>query len=132
MNITFPQQAPVYLADDPALTFWALVDGESIPCTISAEALEDHFGAASWREEDLERAFESGRCLIEGAAEQLLASVGCRPVMLRSGYFRFSGSGAIGRIPAKQEHGTPGGSSSGTALEKGATGGIGTDTHGVE
>ncbi|WP_341866748.1 DUF1488 family protein [Caballeronia ptereochthonis] len=90
MNITFPQQAPVYLSDEPALTFWALADGERVPCTVSAEALEDHFGATSWREEDLQRAFEDSRAVIEGAAEQLLTSVGRRPVMLRSGYFRFS------------------------------------------
>ncbi|WP_408150065.1 DUF1488 family protein [Caballeronia glebae] len=93
MNITFLTQAPVYLSDEPALLFTALVDDRSVECTISAEALEDHFGAASWREEDLQRAFENNRAVIEGAAEQLLTSVGCRPVMLRSGYFRFKGKG---------------------------------------
>jgi hypothetical protein len=93
MNITFLTQAPVYLSDEPALLFTARVDGRSVECTISAEALEDHFDAVSWREEDLQRAFENNRAVIEGAAEQLLTSVGCRPVMLRSGYFRFKGKG---------------------------------------
>ncbi|KAK45591.1 hypothetical protein BG58_16515 [Caballeronia jiangsuensis] len=93
MKITFLAQAPVYLSDEPALLFTALVDDRSVECTISAEALEDHFGAASWREEDLQRSFENNRAVIQGAAEQLLTSVGRRPVMLRSGYFRFSGKG---------------------------------------
>ncbi|WP_350029742.1 DUF1488 domain-containing protein [Caballeronia sp. AZ1_KS37] len=100
MNITFLAQAPIYLSDEPALLFTALVDDRSVECTISAEALEDHFGAASLREEDLQRAFENNRAVIEGAAEQLLTSVGCRPVMLRSGYFRFSGKRmAVGMEP---------------------------------
>ena len=89
MNITFLSQAPVYQGDAPSLTFAAVANGERIECTISAEALEDHFGAASWREEDLQQAFESHRSKIEGAAEQMLIRVGFRPVMLRSGYFRF-------------------------------------------
>ncbi|WP_350029451.1 DUF1488 domain-containing protein [Caballeronia sp. GAWG1-5s-s] len=95
MNITFSQSAPIYAGDEPALTFLAYVDGQRIPCTISAEALEDHFGAASSREEDLRHAFELGRVAIEGAAEQLLTSVGRRPVMLRSGYFRFDDGGTL-------------------------------------
>ncbi|SAL83865.1 periplasmic protein [Caballeronia arvi] len=89
MNIKFPSQAPVYQGDVPSLTFAAVADGEHVQCTISAEALEDHFGAASWREEDLQRAFESHRSSIEGAAEHLLNRVGGTSVMLRSGFFRF-------------------------------------------
>ncbi|WP_350029689.1 DUF1488 domain-containing protein [Caballeronia sp. ATUFL_M2_KS44] len=92
MDIAFPATPPVYQGDEPALTFDAVADGEHIACTISAEALRDHFGAASSREEDLRRAFENNRVAIEGAAEQLLTSVGRKPVVLRSGYFRFSGS----------------------------------------
>ncbi|BCQ28988.1 DUF1488 domain-containing protein (plasmid) [Caballeronia sp. NK8] len=93
MNIRFLPEPPAYLADEPALMFGALVDGRRIDCTISAEALEEHFGAASSREDDLQCAFEINRAVIEGAAEQLLTSVGCTPVLLRSGYFRFSGGG---------------------------------------
>ncbi|WP_408119254.1 DUF1488 family protein [Caballeronia grimmiae] len=98
MNITFLAQAPVYLSDEPALLFTALVDNRSVECTISAEALEGHFGAASWREEDLQGAFENNRAVIEGAAEQLLTSVGCRTVSLRSGYFRFKGKDIVNGI----------------------------------
>ncbi|SAK43648.1 periplasmic protein [Caballeronia hypogeia] len=89
MNITFLSHTPVYQGDVPSLTFAAVADGERVECIISAEALEDHFGAASWREEDLRLAFESHRSSIEGAAEQMLSRFGCNPVMLRSGYFRF-------------------------------------------
>jgi hypothetical protein len=89
MNIKFSRQAPVYQGDAPALTFAAVADGEHVECTISAEALEDHFGAASWREEDLLQAFASHRSSIEGAAEHLLSRVGGTSVMLRSGFFRF-------------------------------------------
>jgi hypothetical protein len=102
MDITFLKQAPVYLSDELALMFWALADGERIPCTVSAEALEDHFGATSWREADLQRAFDDNRVAIEGAAEQLLTSVGRRPVRLRSGYFRFAGGGAAAVTHAKR------------------------------
>ena len=89
MNIKFPTQTPVYQGDAPSLTFVAVADGEHVQCTISAEALEDHFGAASWREEDLQQAFESHRSSIEGAAEHLLKRVGGTSVVLRSGFFRF-------------------------------------------
>jgi hypothetical protein len=89
MNITFLTQAPVYQGDAPSLTFAAVADGERIECTISAEALEDHFGAASWREEDLQQAFEIHRSSIEGAAEHVLTKTGGTSVMLRSGFFRF-------------------------------------------
>jgi hypothetical protein len=90
MDITFSTAAPVYHGDEPALVFGAIAGGERVQCTISAEALRDHFGAASSREDDLRRAFDNHRAAIEGAAEQLLTSVGRKPVMLRSGYFRFS------------------------------------------
>lgn len=102
MNIRFSPEAPAYLGDEPALMFWALVGGRRIDCTISAEALEDHFGAASSRDDDLHRAFDANRAVIEGAAEQLLTSVGCRPVVLRSGYFRFSGGGTAADTNRKQ------------------------------
>lgn len=100
MDIKFPTRAPVYLGDEPAPMFWALADGRRTECAISAEVLADHFGATSWREDDLLCAFKNNRAVIEGAEEQLLTSVGCRPVPLRSGYFRFSGGAtATGMYP---------------------------------
>jgi hypothetical protein len=65
------------------------VDDTRVQCAISAEALEDHFGAASLREEDLLAAFESNRRRIEHAARNLLNEIGAKPVLLHSGYFRF-------------------------------------------
>jgi hypothetical protein len=89
MNISFPSCAPEYRAPDLALEFGALVDDRPVQCAITAEALEDHFGARSPREEDLVDAFMAHRAEIELAALRLLNEVGGKPVILHSGYFRF-------------------------------------------
>ncbi|MEI6002836.1 DUF1488 domain-containing protein [Paraburkholderia bengalensis] len=89
MKISFPSCAPEYCAPDLALTFRALVDDRPVECSITAEALEDHFGARSPREEDLVRAFMAHRADIELAAQRLLNAVDGKPVTLHSGYFRF-------------------------------------------
>jgi len=89
MNISFPSCAPEYCAPDLALQFPALVDDRLVECSITAEALEDHFGARSPREEDLVDAFIAHRTEIALAAQRLLNEVGGKPVILHSGYFRF-------------------------------------------
>ncbi len=89
MHIAFPQERPEYSGRDLALVFPALVDGERVQCAITAEALEDHFGAASLREEDVLAAFDAHRRAIERAARRMLHEVGGKPVLLHSGYFRF-------------------------------------------
>lgn len=89
MKIHFPHDAPQYCGPDLVVTFPALVDGERIDCSITAEALEDHFGAPSSREEDAMRAFDHHRHRIEHAARRMLEEVGKKPVILHSGYFRF-------------------------------------------
>jgi hypothetical protein len=89
MHIRFPDDPPQYSGRDLVLTFPALVDGERVSCSITAEALEDHFGAASPREEDVLRAFQRHRHKIEHAARRLLQELGKKPVILHSGYFRF-------------------------------------------
>ena len=89
MNISFPCCAPEYCAPDFALAFGALVDDRPVQCAITVEALEDHFGARSPREEDLVDAFIAHRAEIELAAQRLLHEVGGKPVILHSGYFRF-------------------------------------------
>ncbi|KAF1061897.1 DUF1488 domain-containing protein [Burkholderia gladioli] len=89
MHISFPAEAPRYCGLDPALSFSALVDGRRVLCVITAEALEDHFLAASSRESDLLDAFQRHREIIENAARRLLQEIGGRPVLLHSGYFRF-------------------------------------------
>ncbi|HVW49355.1 MAG TPA: DUF1488 domain-containing protein [Trinickia sp.] len=89
MHIHFPQDPPQYCGPELVLTFPAVVDGERVTCSITAEALEDHFGAQSLREEDTLRAFTHHRDKIEHAARKLLHELGNKPVRLHSGYFRF-------------------------------------------
>lgn len=90
MNIHFPLERPEYCARDLVIAFPAEVDGTRVQCAITAEALEDHFGALSLREDDLIEAFDTHRHPIEDAARNLLNEVGPKPVMLHSGCFRFS------------------------------------------
>jgi len=89
MQISFPFCRPDYCARDLVLTFPAHVDHQPVQCAITAEALEDHFGARSLREEDLIDAFTAHRHDIEVAARRMLNEVGGNPVLLHSGYFRF-------------------------------------------
>jgi Protein of unknown function (DUF1488) len=89
MQITFPKEAPEYSGRELTLVFPALVDGERVQCTITAEALEDHFGAASSRLEDMVGAFDAHRGRIEAAVRRLLAETHAQCAVLRSGYVRF-------------------------------------------
>ncbi|VXB72321.1 conserved hypothetical protein [Burkholderia sp. 8Y] len=91
MHITFSDDPPVFNGDDLAIHFTALVDGEAVVCSISAEALEDHFGAPSPREEDLLPAFESGAARIRAVCAEALDDNGGQSVVLRSGLFRVAG-----------------------------------------
>ncbi len=87
MEIRFPADAPAYRDSNLTIVFPALVDGEPVPCAISVEALEDHFGAYS---EDLEgwlRAFDAGRPRIEAVAREHLQISNGTPVLLKSGHF---------------------------------------------
>ena len=91
MNIAFPAERPAYHADRPELTFDAVVDGARVGCAITAEALKDHFGAASLREPDLVSAFDAHRAAIEAAAARMLEETRGQPVVLHSGFFRLYG-----------------------------------------
>jgi hypothetical protein len=91
MHIQFSDDPPIYDGDDFALHFTALVDTQPVVCSISAEALEDHFGAASAREDDLLPAFERGRARIHAVCAEALDSNGGQSVVLRSGLFRIAG-----------------------------------------
>jgi hypothetical protein len=91
MHITFVDESPVFDGDDLAVHFTALVDGEPVVCSISAEALEDHFGARSAREEDVLPAFERGTPRIRAVCAEALDDNAGQPVMLRSGLFRIAG-----------------------------------------
>ncbi|KVP23285.1 hypothetical protein WK92_00835 [Burkholderia ubonensis] len=89
MRISYPADPPAYCGPDLVLTFPAFVEGGRVRCAITAEALEDHFGAASPREQDLADAFARHRPVIERAARDMLEAIGGRPVLLHSGVFRF-------------------------------------------
>ena len=91
MHITFADEAPVYDGDDLAVHFAALIDGEPVVCSITAEALEDHFGAKSPREEDVLDAFAHGSARIRAVCAEVLDENGGQPAVLRSGLFRVAG-----------------------------------------
>ena len=94
MQIHFTNEKPEYSGRDLMLGFMALVNGERVQCQITAEALEDHFGAQSALEADLRDAFERGRARIEAACAEVLADGGGADVVLHSGYFRAPGGRA--------------------------------------
>ncbi|CAD9219638.1 conserved hypothetical protein [Burkholderia cenocepacia] len=88
MHIVFPSEPPEYCARDLVVAFAALVDGHCVQCAVTAEALEDHFGARSLLERDLLSAFDAHRSAIEAMARRMLEEIGGRPVLLHSGHFR--------------------------------------------
>ncbi|MBR8358266.1 DUF1488 domain-containing protein [Burkholderia vietnamiensis] len=90
MQIAFPPEPPEYRGRDLVVAFSARVDGHGVPCAITAEALEDHFGARSLLERDLLVAFEAHWPAIEAMAARMLAEIGGRPVLLHSGHFRMA------------------------------------------
>jgi hypothetical protein len=89
MQINFPKEVPEYSGRELTLAFPAMVNGERVECMITAEALEDHFGAASPRLEDMLGAFDAHRPRIEAATRRLLSETNARCLVLRSGYVRF-------------------------------------------
>ena len=91
MHITFADETPIYDGDDLAVHFSALVDGEPVVCSITAEALEDHFGADSPREDDLLDAYSQGIARIRAVCAEALDENDGQPVVLRSGLFRVAG-----------------------------------------
>lgn len=91
MDITFPDYAPNYDGNRFVLTFSAEAGTTRIECAITAEALEDHFGAASVRETDLHVAFAAHRATIERAAACLIDATRATSITLHSGYFRMYG-----------------------------------------
>jgi Protein of unknown function (DUF1488) len=89
MQIIFPNETPEYSGRELTLAFPAMVDGERVECMITAEALEDHYGAASPRLEDMVGAFAEHRARIEAATRRLLSETRAQCLVLRSGYVRF-------------------------------------------
>ena len=92
MHVNFPDDVPQYDGANLVLRFEAQVDGVSVSCSITAEALEDHFGADSALEAVLIDAFERGRTRIQSVCAQALAENGGSEVALHSGLFRVQGA----------------------------------------
>ncbi|TXI78673.1 MULTISPECIES: DUF1488 family protein [unclassified Cupriavidus] len=88
-QIEFPDGVPSYCPAGPSLQCEARVDGAPACYDITAEALEDHFGARSYRYEDLSEAYVHHRDAIQAMARSLFEMTGARNIVLHSGHFRF-------------------------------------------
>ncbi|BCF99768.1 hypothetical protein PPGU19_043370 [Paraburkholderia sp. PGU19] len=98
MHITFTDDAPVFDGSSLTVRFNACVDGEPVACAISAEALEDHFGADSPLEDALIGAYERGRARIRSVCAEALDQNGGESVILHSGLFRVEGMESDRRV----------------------------------
>jgi hypothetical protein len=87
MEIRFSADAAAYRESNLTVVFSALVDGHPVPCAISVEALEDHFGATTECRDAWMRAFDEGRARIEAVAREHLQISNGTPVLLKSGHF---------------------------------------------
>lgn len=92
MRVTFPNDTPVFDGAQMVVRFIADVDSVALSCAITAEALEDHFGAGSTLEADLLRAFGEGRDRIHAMCRQAIEQSDGAAVVLRSGLFRIERS----------------------------------------
>lgn len=88
MRVTFPDDAPVFDGAQMVVRFVANVDGVPLSCAITAEALEDHFGAGSTLESGLLRAYADGRERIRDVCKRAIEQSDGAAVVLRSGLFR--------------------------------------------
>ncbi|MFM0209320.1 DUF1488 domain-containing protein [Paraburkholderia sediminicola] len=91
MRITFPDDKPAFDGTNLTVRFMASVNGEAVVCAITAEALEDHFGADSALESTLLAAFDKGRNRIRPVCAEALDRNGGDGVVLHSGLFRVEG-----------------------------------------
>ncbi|MGO4763625.1 DUF1488 domain-containing protein [Cupriavidus sp. 2KB_3] len=89
-KIEFAGEMPDYCPTGPSLQCTATVDGAPATYEVTAEALEDHFGARSYLSEDLLPAFMSNRQDIERVAGALFEMTEVRHIVLHSGHFRFA------------------------------------------
>lgn len=91
MQISFPGDEPAFDGANLMVRFMARVDGEAVTCAITAEALEDHFGADSALEAALMAAFDKGRQRIHSVCAEALDQNNGEGVVLHSGLFRVEG-----------------------------------------
>ena len=90
MKIHFPDEHPEFSGSPPEVRFVVLVDGKRVACSVSAEALRDHFDADGPFEEAMLKSFKHGRRRIYAICRVALQRSAGRPVILRSGVFRFA------------------------------------------
>ena len=90
LRVTFPDDAPAFDGAQMVVRFVAVVDGVALSCSITAEALEDHFGAGSTLEAELLRAYAQGRERIHAVCTRAIEESGGSAVVLRSGLFRIA------------------------------------------
>ncbi|MGN6665438.1 MAG: DUF1488 domain-containing protein [Trinickia sp.] len=88
VRVTFPDDAPQFDGAQMVVRFIASVEGVALSCAITAEALEDHFGAGSTLEAELLRAYDEGRERIHAVCTRAIQESGGAAVVLRSGLFR--------------------------------------------
>jgi hypothetical protein len=91
MQITFSDDEPAFDGANLTVRFMARVGGEAVVCAITAEALEDHFGADSALEATLMAAFDKGRHRIRAVCAEALDQNHGEGVVLHSGLFRVEG-----------------------------------------
>ncbi|WP_322071781.1 DUF1488 family protein [Paraburkholderia bannensis] len=87
MDIHYRNEPPQFDGANLQMHFIAEVDGEPLDCAITAEALEDHFGAQSALEGPLPEAFQRGQTRIRAVCTRAIEQ-GAGPVVLHSGRFR--------------------------------------------
>ncbi|SAK90893.1 periplasmic protein [Caballeronia catudaia] len=72
------------------VAFEAKVDGREVWCSVSLDALNDHFGNSGTSSHDLLSAFEGGRLQIEDAARRALERNHGQSVELETNDFKAS------------------------------------------
>ncbi|HTJ95651.1 MAG TPA: DUF1488 domain-containing protein [Pararobbsia sp.] len=88
MRIEFPAGQRVWNGSELQVEFPVSVDNRDVLCAISAEALEDHFGAHSSLEADVLGAFDHDSRRIYALCRRALEENEGQPVVLRSGLIR--------------------------------------------
>ncbi|MDE1182580.1 DUF1488 domain-containing protein [Paraburkholderia sp.] len=85
MNIEFTGRREVVAA--ARVAFEANVGGKDVWCSVSMDALNDHFKNAGTSSHDLVSTFEANRTKIENAARRVLQQNGGQSVELETGDF---------------------------------------------
>lgn len=88
MRIEFPEGKREWNGSELQVDFPVRVNEQDVLCSISAEALEDHFGAHSPLEAEVLSAFDHEAHRIQAICRRALEDNLGQPVVLRSGLIR--------------------------------------------